>query len=222
MESRSLAPKEGRWIAKPRKPRWVVPMVLVTVFSSQMPNWINLLSRPGRHSPVLLYLVALFVAAALIILVAVLVRERLARRTRREDLALVDGSFGDQYPVDVTIVANGVRIGSDRGVAWFADGLMGFSGGASSFVLASWDVAPRWGTKGRTKSVGAMPEGAIVLVDAPVPSYVVVSPSRTHWKSYRERLHAFEKESAGADAERFWPPLVPYEEASVPTPVVRK
>ncbi|GEM_PF-5821513 len=38
----------------------------------------------------------------------------------------MDGALGEQCSVEVTVVVENRRIGTDRGVVWFVDDLMGF------------------------------------------------------------------------------------------------
>jgi hypothetical protein len=128
------------------------------------------------------------------------------------DQALIDGGFGDQFPAELTIVVDNKAIGSDRGAVWFADGLMGFSGSAASFVLASRDVEVREPGRDHPRSGQPYPAGTILLRGAPREAYVVVSPLSGHKEGYYLRLKRFQDEFASSDAERFWPPLKPYVE----------
>ncbi|RYG25418.1 hypothetical protein EON82_07180 [bacterium] len=130
-----------------------------------------------------------------------------------EDHALVDGAFGDQFPVEVTLVVEGERTGTDRGVVWFADGLMGFSGKALSFVLAASDVAAEWDESKRHITGKHLPPGSLVLVGTPKLAHVVVDPLRGHAEAYRERLNAFVAANEVSEWERYWPPLSPYSES---------
>ncbi len=211
-------PKEGRWIARPKRSRWALQIGAGGVFLSQLPNLVRTIVQPwfGAHG-------AAFAMVALVVLMALLfayfgLRERRARRLRPEDQALVDGAFGDQYPAEMTIVASGKRLGSDRGVVWFADGLIGFSGGAASFVLAATDVERQQGQKKRDRRGRVLPPGALVLRNAPGEAYVIVAPLGNHTRPYFERLTAFCWRDERVEAERHWPPLVAYDEAP-PLPV---
>lgn len=142
-----------------------------------------------------------------------ILRDRRARRMRAKDFALVDGGFGDQFPVEVTVVAAGKRLGTDRGVLWFDDGLMGFSGAALSFVLASCDVVvKRQGQKTSRQGKG-YPDGAVALVRSPREAYVVVHALGRQAKECQARLRRFAWEPVNREAERHWPPLIAYEEA---------
>jgi hypothetical protein len=91
---------------------------------------------------------------------------------------------------------------------------MGFSGEASSFVLAAWDIHLHRSGQAALMGKPAIPAGGIELLGAPVPAHLVVNPvGQGGKKEFTERLRIFEIQSASADAERHWPPLVPYEEA---------
>jgi len=201
----------GRWIGRPQKPRWILPAATLTILLSQAPSWINLFTNPGRHVPALRYAVGAIVLLALAIGIGAMVRSRLRDRLGKTDATLLDGAFGEQFPAEITIVAGKKPLGSDRGVIWFADGLIGFSGRSASFVLAARDVAVPWTARAANTPVGPAPIGSLVLVDAPVPAYVAISPLGDHTKALRERLRLFENETAAPDAERHWPPLEAYE-----------
>ncbi|RYG21066.1 hypothetical protein EON82_19425 [bacterium] len=136
---------------------------------------------------------------------------------------MLDESFGDQFPVDVTISSSGKGLATDRGVLWFADGLMGFSGESASFVLAASDLAPRWDAAKRPKNWNQLPPDAISLVGAPREAHIVITPLRGKWRAYRERLAAFMRADEEPRGERQWPPLYPYaEEPPALEPVVRR
>lgn len=206
-------PKAGRWIARPRRTRWI-PQTFGGIFLlSQLPDWLNLLFGRDNHLLVVRIVAMVLIVVLLGVILFGIVRRRLARRIRAEDRALVDGSFGDQFPVEMTIVVGKQPIGTDRGALWFADGLVGFSGEVASFVLAARDVEVAWTSARSRPARGAIPQGSLILVGTRVPSYVIVEPLGEHAKAFRERLRRFEGETADPDAERHWPPLAPYDEA---------
>lgn len=121
----------------------------------------------------------------------------------------MDESFGDQYLVEVTIVVGKDRLGTDRGVLWFSDGLMGFSGNATSFVLSGEDIRLQWKNKKRDT---ALPSHAILLQGAPRFAYFVVHPIGAAARKCFERLNLFELMGTKHEGERVWPPLVPYKD----------
>lgn len=206
------APKDGRWIARPQKARSFVQIGVFAGFIGQLPNLLHVALKPFFGEAGAWIGTLVFFLSILILIGGYALRERRARRMRPEDFALVDGAFGDQYPVEVTIVAGGSRLGSDRGVVWFADGLMGFSGRAASFVLAPRDAQVCRTARPKTASRPALPANAIELLDAPVASHLVVHPLGGKEADFWERLRYFEMVKVPIVAERYWPPLVPYSE----------
>ncbi len=118
-------PREGRWIAKPLRPVWGLwdvdpygsPMIQFVLF-------IAILVSPGRGT-------RLIVILGLILFTVVLlaIKEICLRWPRRRLRALLDRPAElDQTLAIVTVIVEGRRIGADRGVVWFADGALGFSG----------------------------------------------------------------------------------------------
>lgn len=205
-----LTPKPGQWIARPKKPRWVVPAVALIVFSTQIPNWINLLTNSGSHPTVgRLIAFGFIVVMVLIVALTILINSRIASRLRPKDQALADGAFGDQYLVEVTIGSGKTRFGTDRGVLWFSDDLMGFSGDATSFVLSADDISIAAVGQKRDNTI---PMHAVTLKNAPRPGYFVIHPLNKEANEYRKRLQQFASVRPGTYAERIWPPLEPYEE----------
>lgn len=211
-------PKEGRWISRPKRSRWMAPAFGGTFIASQLPNWANIVFGSDHHSPVVRIVVFALLAVFGIVAACCALQRRLARRVRPRDAALLDGAFGDQFLVDVTILTGKRPLAIDRGALWFADGLIGFSGEVFSFVLATQDVKVAWTAKPATRDRIAVPVGSLALVGAPVLAYIGLSPLDHSAKSLRERLRAFEGETASPSAERYWPPLKPYDEASALPP----
>jgi hypothetical protein len=204
-----LSPKTGRWIAPPKKARWVAPAAIFILFS-QLPNLFNTVFNAGRHSYIVSYILAAVFSVLALVLLTIALRTKFAARLRLKDKELAENAFGDQYLVEITIGSEQNRLGTDRGILWFSEGLMGFSGDATSFVLAAWDVEvpPKNGRHRDQK----LPLHSIALVDSPVPGYFVIHPLNRDAAEYRKRLERFERESADFDAERTWPPLEPYAE----------
>lgn len=209
-------PEVGRWIARPRKARRFVPLFAFAGAVFQLPNLVGALVRNlGRHLWLTLLsaamiLVCLAVLVAFVVLPAL--RHLLARRKTIRDLALTDDAFGEQFPVEATLVADGKPLGSDRGVAWFTDGLIGFSGESFSFVLAASDLAPQWIEARREFPKGTIPSNALGLRNAAVTAYLHFAPLLGHGKPFWDRLRNFVNADEPATGERFWPPLEPYAE----------
>ena len=207
-------PREGRWIAKPRKPRFGIVYAAFTLvylqILLQVPNAIAHLTGSSRAA-----CLAFLILATVPVCVAV--RVRLARRENASDRALVDAAFGDQFTAELTIVVNAKRIGADRGVVWFADGLFGFSARAASFVLAAQNIEPYLPEVRSFKLAQDLLPDSIALVHAPSAAFIVVTPVLGHEKAYRERLRRFMSDAETPESERLWPPLEPYREvASLP------
>ena len=204
------APREGRWIAKPRRPRfgiaWVAFLGIPLQLLIQLPNLLSLWKSRGDYAIFFVFW-AVIVGCALWLAVHL----SLAKREGKRDRALVDADLEDQFTAEITIQVGDRRIGADRGVVWFADGLMGFSGRATSFLLAASDVVPLSRNARILWERRSSPPGALVLVDAPHRNAsVFVTPLGRHDRAYRDRLIAFVDAAETPQGERQWPPLAPY------------
>lgn len=141
-----LPPKEGHWFARPKPVRRtlkklpdlaVIPALIATFGDSicrmlglQVPGWFPKLQVVGYG-----LLFALFVIWK--------VNETVARRTLKADLQLSDRPEGIvEYLVEAVIFVDGKELAVDRGVVWFEEELLHFSGAATSFVLAATDIRP--------------------------------------------------------------------------------
>jgi len=211
-------PVESRWVSKPQKPslRFSVLFLLVALIQciTLSVGFIRLRDHlPAARYPLLVLVLALYVT----ILVAYAVfwlRKYLRIRSTERDQRVMDGGFGDQFPVEVTLSADGQCLGMDRGVLWFADGLMGFSGDATAFVLAADDLAAPWSAAAASCEDPKKPIDALVFRNAPRSGHVDVTPLRGSGKAYRRRLQRFFYDWDRPTGERFWPPLSPYEPPS--------
>lgn len=152
--------------------------------------------------------------ASIIVIFWPSILDALARRVRPEDQALMDGGFGEQFLVEMTIVVGDKRLGTDRGVVWFAEGLMGFSGRATAFVLAPRDLRPNLVSKKR-EGKDPLPAGSIVLRGAPREAYIVVTPLGRQRRAYVAGLKRFMWSKKPSQSERCWPPLTRYRETKV-------
>ena len=211
-----IYPKQGRWIARPHKPPWLwrtAALVLLLIL-----YLLEGITEPFLNEPwanVLRW-------SAVVVVPGVGCwlwwQEKYACSMAPEDHTLVDGAFGDQFAVEMTLVVERKRLGTDRGVVWFSEGLMGFSGKASSFVLAASNLAAEWDESKRHITGKHLPPGPLVLVGTPKLAHVIVAPLRGHGEGYRERLRRFVAANELPEGERYWPPLFRY--ADVP-PIIQ-
>ena len=221
-EPEAESPHESRWIAKPSKPRWGVAQLAFSGLAIYLSMRVMDVGIDGKNDTLALIGLSVFVVLVTIIATAK-VSEFVARHGKPSGTAVADAAFGDQFPVEIHLLVEGKQMGRDRGVLWFGDGLMGFSGHAFSFVLAAIDIAPQWEKLMRKNTKKSYPQDAIVLRDAPRDAYFVVTPLAGRTKDYRKRLYEFKKANAVPAGERHWPPLHRYipDEASSPEPLVR-
>ena len=207
-----VAPREGRWIARPGKPYpFKQPLsVLYGLILFPIVFLPALLSASGQ---VAYAAIATYVVVVAVFATVTWLRMRNTLRLSEDDRRLTDYAFGDQYVVTIEIYVGGRSIGTDRGVVWFSEGLMGFSGQATAFVLAARDVEYQPTGRLATLDEPAIPAGAIELVNAPRPTIIQFQPLGAGIADLYKRLRKFERETAAAEAERVWPPFTPYSEA---------
>jgi hypothetical protein len=216
------SPLEGRWIAKPSKPRWGVAKLAFSGLAIYISMRVMDVGIDAKDDTMALIGLSVFVILVTIIATAK-VSEFVARHGKPSGTAVADATFGDQFAVEIHLLVHGKQLGRDRGVLWFGDGLMGFSGHALSFVLAAADIAPQWEKLLRKNTKKSLPADAVVLRNAPKDAYFVVTPLAGRTKAYRKRLYEFKKENAEPAGERHWPPLHRYlVDESSSEPVVRR
>lgn len=198
-------PREGFWLAPPRKPRrqWfeVVAAVDLAMMASLLyvqfglwPEKIWRICFAGGMTALLLLTIVLMPIVELVAL----------RRTNR-DRALADRVEGsEEYPVEIVVWVKGRRAGADRGLAYFDGPLLGFSGEKTSFLVAADDLN--------------YPRGPM-LSDWDLPFYPLkpkgtVEKTRVQLKPlvgfgwrFRRRLLSFLRTDESSVAERQWPPL---------------
>ncbi|RYG25417.1 hypothetical protein EON82_07175 [bacterium] len=133
--------------------------------------------------------------------------------TDRKSLSVPEDAFGDQFAADVKLMVEGVPLAADRGVVWFAEGLMGFSGRSFSYVLAASDLSTERNASRRENKGKYIPTASLALAGAPKTAHVVVEPLYGHAQPYRERLRVFMAANESPQGERIWPPLSPYSES---------
>ena len=133
-----------------------------------------------------------------------------ARRHGSSERALLDREDLDHYAVEVTIVIEGKAIGADRGVIWFADGVMGFSGASTAFVLAAGDVSADWIGRRKAKWDRTFEKPKLTLKGTPQPTIIEIEPLVRKGASFEERLASFYVAKERPLEERQWPPLRSY------------
>ena len=217
------APLEGRWIAKPRRPHSVVPYAVSTFYAALLPSFVLLMTN-GRAADWAIGLYLAFTVGVLLASFSFLIRRYKTRHLLVAEL-MADDEFGAQFPVEVTVFAKGKPLGRDQGVVWFADDLMGFSGAACSFVLASTDLM--WGLRPARAGgqVQTWAKGVLLLRGAPVDAFLVLTPLGGNILGCKKRVLGFVPSGGGTEDERLarymgvdsspseercWPPLKPY------------
>jgi hypothetical protein len=155
-----------------------------------------------------LWVAAGLVAGLLVCMTVLPLRELWMRRRFRRDREFSDRPPGvEEFAVEIVVKRRGKALGADRGVVWFDQGRLGFSGERTSFLLAREDLI--------------LPEkNAISWVDVPYlplllnvqggKAEVVVRPLWGQGRGYRRSLMRFLKAAEPVAGERQWPPLVPY------------
>lgn len=135
-------------------------------------------------------------------------RQRFSR-----DLEFSDRPEGvEEFAVEIVVNRRGRALGADRGVIWFDQGRLGFSGENTSFLLACDDlILPR--------------KNVISWVDVPYQplklnvqggkAEVVVRPLWGQGRGYRRSLIRFLKAAEPSVGERQWPPLQRYQESEI-------
>lgn len=158
-----------------------------------------------------------FPIALVPIMVAVLYMVHKESTATKRDLALIEDEDDKEIClVRVTIRTSGHSVGVDRGVVWFSDQRLFFSGHRTSFVLGGQDLIPRleWsnlklpgGLKELSDSMVALrhPDGPLFVsflpLNMPNGKPEIVSEMR-----FRKRLAEFRKNTPFAHALRQWPP----------------
>ncbi len=137
------------------------------------------------------------------------------RRLRASDLRLLeDPDDPDVCLVEMEVFVGHESVGHDRGVAWFAEGRLLYSGHRTSFALGGEDVMPEvcwyeFSAEGRF-----LPDWAVPLHLPKGLAYVSLVPinrgggplSRQETR-FLERLTDFRKGRTRSTGPRQWPPL---------------
>lgn len=200
-----MKPSEGRWIAKPAKPTHASTLFIVLSIGLTIWRWLNHLPNPGGSAAAA---IQLGYDLLMIFAVSIFAYMVWAWRTFFKKNIVLENSFGDQFAVNVTFTAGNRSIGADCGTLWFADGLMGFSGSAASFVLCAGDLVDAY----RDVSRRHPPLSLLVLRGAPVPRAVSIVHLGKDRKEFIARLARFISDDEPGQGARFWPPLKPHRE----------
>ena len=202
-------PAPGRW-TKPPPPevpnRWIVPGVVALLVSL-------IVAAFALQSPLPL----LGVGACVVLARDLPKTRRVSERkiTDADRRMIEDPDDKDVCLVLITIVRDWRTVGEDKGVVWFADGRIFFSGHRTSFVLGGEDLLPkeRW-------SIFASTEGGLVFGDRTLPldvdrgnayvSFQALSYGDAREMRFSKRLTAFLKNPPQSRGPRQWPPFEPY------------
>ncbi len=141
-------------------------------------------------------------------------RELRMRTRSRRDRMFADHTPGAaEFAVEVVVRYAGKPRGADRGVVWFENGLLGFTGERTSFLLAYEDLQPprRW-------TLTEIDRAFLPLRLRPGNGKleVAVRPMWGQGWGYRRALRRFLREKAPTEEARQWPPLAEYEPLDSP------
>lgn len=209
-----IEPREGRWTAKPETPRRWVDLLSIATNIVWIVGLFGGAAMPGllETARALIALVAgtIYTGTHLAVFLASAARLREGRRDRSLSDHLANE---EEYAVEVRIETAGATIGIDRGVIWFEGALLGFSGRCTSFLLAATDLAPPTGVVISDLDAPYLP---LKLRAGGIFGKVTIRPLFGSRRRFRRRMRAFLRKREPSDAERQWPPLVPYEDRKGP------
>lgn len=200
-------PAEGRWYRpeKPAAPIW--PLVVLLGWGAVFLIFFGLAFRS-------LGLVAGGAVAAAAALLVQDVRRAINLRITRSDRRLLeDPDDLDVCLVHLQIFRDGRSVGKDKGVVWFADGLLLYSGHRTSFAIGGEDVLPRAFWSGADFPLGVadsivplrVREGKAHLVLRPLVDGRGFGAPRE--MRFLKRLYAFRHRPPRSRASRQWPPF---------------
>lgn len=212
LDAPSDAPAEGRW-TKP------APVKKPTPFTSILAGWavVALVVAGAALQSVLLVGLAVLCAT----LAAVIHNAQSpddCRITQADRLLIEDPDDRDVCLVGLTIVRDGLTVGNDKGVAWFADGMILYNGHRTSFALGGEDMLPRelWGAFDNLQGGSELGERCVPLRMAKGRAFVGFTPLGTtdlidgaREMRFLKRLSAFRRRPPQSRVPRQWPPLEP-------------
>jgi len=199
-------PREGRWAAKPLRPRTdLYAALLIAVSLVAVAGLVSIVARdePRRDPVWIAYgLGAAFLAAYLF----VFLNELRIRRRTKEDAAWCERPEGlQEFAVEISVRSKGAFIGNDRGVVYFDGALLGFAGGRTSFLLSEGDIERPKGVVLFEWDRLYLPLGLNVEDEG---AAVTIRPLLGQGLAYRRALRLFLRAREATDADRQWPPLV--------------
>ncbi len=204
----SVPPREGYWVtpaAKPRRSiRYRATIALAVAAIAMVWAWIG----PGGSAIVAMGVVFCLLAWTNL--------PPPTPRAKPDDFRLMEvADDPDVCLVNATIVFDGRKIGTDRGVAWFSDGAMLFSGRRTSFAIGGEDVLPRsyWSEYGRERA-SALPADAVPLRTVRPRTYVLLLPVNREEdvavqqaRRFVTRRRKFRDRPEPSSVPRQWPPF---------------
>lgn len=212
-EASLLAPQPGRWVAKPLKSR-IGYAAIHAIASSLFLIFMFVALAAAPHLNKTSFWVCLPVFLEFFIVVPFwLANEYRVLRFTKADAALLERPENlEEFPVEITIRAGLRTIGADRGVVYFDQDLIGFSGGRTSFLLSARDLSyPRVNSWLDFDQVYR----PLSLNADNVTAEVAIRPLVGFGRRFRRRLRAFLRADVAAKVARQWPPLEPYQEQPV-------
>ncbi len=128
-------------------------------------------------------------------------------RPTREDLRLFeDPDDPDVCLVFLTIVCNGESVGTDRGVAWFADGCLLYSGHRTSFAIGGEDVLSK-AEHGTTGVALRVARGTASITLSPLQRRGDIGGRQE--MRFLKALYHFRHRPPQSRIPRQWPPFEP-------------
>ena len=209
LDAPSTEPAAGRWTKPEPQAKPTSPLVVALACAAIGFSVVALALRSGPLAA-LAFLCFAPVAGSV-----EFVKKDPRRITSEDRMLLEDPDDLDACLVLLTIVRDGRMIGTDKGVVWFADGMLLYNGHRTSFAIGGEDLLPqaRWSSL-------AFPPSQIYLDDRTVPlrvargsAFVRLQPltagAGTSPNEMRllKRLYAFRRRPPVSKGPRQWPPF---------------
>ncbi len=207
LDAPATAPSEGRW-NRPEAAKGGAPVAAVLLVWSAVGFVV---------AAIVVQSLALVFPALLAAVVGVAVNETEKngdyRVTNADRMLMEDPDDRDVCLVRLTVVRDGKVAGKDKGVVWFADGLLLYSGHRTSFAIGGEDVLPqdRWNWV-VTRAEYGLTDHCVPLRVPKGSAYVTLLamlPNSPHAMRLLKRLYAFRRRPPQSRGPRQWPPLEP-------------